>query len=214
MDEATTTAATGASLGSIIPGVGTAVGAIGGALVGGLIGRSGANKANFDSQMFAVNQAKYQQYLADTAHQREVKDLLKAGLNPLLSANKGATVPGTVSANFANPNEAMAKGIGKVNPLDPTILLGVEQLRANIAKTRAEEALIDAQTRNVEDQNAGIAANNIVRGTAAIKAQQDRDLIDSWFGRNIVAPIRVIFGDTGTSVGTPANYMPKTHVNR
>lgn len=40
----------------------------------------------------------FQQYNTDTAHQREVKDLIKAGLNPILSANKGASVPAGNSA--------------------------------------------------------------------------------------------------------------------
>ena len=42
---------------------------------------------------------KHDKMMSDTAHQREMADLKAAGLNPLLSANTGASTPVSASAS-------------------------------------------------------------------------------------------------------------------
>lgn len=52
-----------------------------------------ADKANAFTADMAAKQMAFQENMSNTSHQREVKDLIAAGLNPVLSANNGASSP-------------------------------------------------------------------------------------------------------------------------
>lgn len=74
-----------------------------GAVIGGaanFFSQKDANKANREISREQMN---FQSIMSRTAHQREVEDLKAAGLNPILSANAGASTPQGASATMQAP---------------------------------------------------------------------------------------------------------------
>lgn len=69
--------------------------------VGSLWGQSSANSA---AASMARENRNWQEYMSNTAHQREVKDLRAAGLNPILSGmgGSGASTPAGSTSQFGN----------------------------------------------------------------------------------------------------------------
>jgi len=104
----------------------------------------------------ADKQTDFQRDMANTAHQREVKDLRAAGLNPILSAKHGgASVPAGASAQAAQDRT-------------PETMLQ-SRLQAG------QLALLDAQTR---DANSAAALKDVQAGdVTATQAQRINSLI-------------------------------------
>ena len=80
--------------------IGTALSA-GGDIYGAYQQRRAQQEANETNINLSREQMAFQERMSNSAHQREVDDLRKAGLNPILSANAGASSPAGQSATVA-----------------------------------------------------------------------------------------------------------------
>lgn len=129
---------------AIAPLVGAALVGAAGSLVGGLIGKSGQSSANSANLAIAREQMDFQERMSNTAHQREVEDLRKAGLNPILSAGgSGASTPSGASIAMQNPNTDLAKGISNAANSAVTYVqnkAALDLVDKQIDKTRADAA--------------------------------------------------------------------------
>lgn len=92
--------------------VGGGWGALAGAVIGGAASLLGGSSANSSNLRIARENRAWQERMANTAHQREIKDLRAAGLNPLLSGTggQGADTPAGATAQMLNIGEAGVRG--------------------------------------------------------------------------------------------------------
>lgn len=98
----------------------------------------------------------------DSAVQRRVKDMRKAGINPLMAAGNPAS-----SSSVSTPS-APARVPQRVSPID---LMAYEQGKANVAKTHAETRVAENTADNLSEQNKNLQEQNALLGAQTYESQ-------------------------------------------
>lgn len=105
--------------------------------------RQNALAMRFNAQEAAKSRS-WQEYMSNTAHQREIRDLKAAGLNPVLSAMGGNGAAVTSGATASGVTSAGAKG-----EVDNSANAALVQLLGSVlsAQTQLQTANVNARTQ-------------------------------------------------------------------
>lgn len=126
--------------------IGLGAGTLGAGIIGGVASAFGAMQSGRDAAAAAERQIEWERERAKNAHQWEVEDLKKAGLNPILSAGGTGATTGGISAPLPDRSGLTNAGTALIEGINSAFSAAEKQ--ANIGKTGAETENITQDTQN------------------------------------------------------------------
>lgn len=140
-------ASAGGSEGSMVNWLGPALG-IAGDIYSARELSSGQRDANAANIATAREQMAFQERMSNTAHQREVLDLKAAGLNPVLSANSGASTPVGAAGQSDNAAPDYSNVVNSAMNV-MRMRKEFERIDAEIGLTRAQKEKVDVEADSI-----------------------------------------------------------------
>lgn len=105
-------------------------------------GQTGIEQQNAANISMAREQMAFQERMSNSAHQREVKDMVAAGINPILSAGgSGASSPGGASATLASTKSGVQGAVMSLLSFALSAMKNkaeIKNINASTAKTLSE----------------------------------------------------------------------------
>lgn len=136
-------------------------------------------RSNAKAMDFSATEAQktrdWQTMMSDTSHQREVRDLISAGINPLLSANQGAAVGSASSAQGVTSSGAKGN-------VDTGLVSALTQAYVQAKQIEMQQKSLDIQDKNIAAQLFMNELNNETNRYAA-----DKGAAASMYGSGIMA---------------------------
>lgn len=157
----------------------------------GIADAKAAQEANRANARFASEQMKFQERMSNTAYQRSMADMKKAGLNPMLAISQGgASTPQGAAPTIAPASKAKlgelalstALGVKGLSQQQQQIDNSVKQTESNInlnnstaAKQLAEtqRTQVETQIKKKEVPGASLKEDVMKKGTSLIRQLMD-----------------------------------------
>ena len=178
-------AAIGAASTGFAQGAGSLLGPIGG-ILGSALGFFGSERANRRNIQLAREQMAFQERMSNTAIQRRMADMAKAGINPILAARFDASTPPGALAQVQNSGAAAVSGA----QAGITSALAIRRQAQELKNMQAQEQLTRAQAgTQTAQQDYLYAQSRLNTIQAAIREPA------SFFASTMMQMIRAKFGN-------------------